>query len=427
MELFRQFFDSRALTLKDPALNALFLSQKSIAGANITPENSLKISGWYAGVRILAETCASIPKIVYRRLPLGGKDRAPEHPVYKLVHTAPNPFMTVPEFYECMMAHTVCWGNSFAVIESNGGGRPIALWPQMPSQTRIQKADGRLWYYFRQPDGTELQAPQSAVLHVRALSSDGILGYSPVDLMREPLGLAKIEEEYRARFFANDARPGIALEYPGSLSEPAFQRYKQEWNEKFSGSENKFRIAFLEQGLKLTAIGFPPEAAQFIEGRKFQLEEIARILGIPLVLLQSTEKATSWGTGIEQFMLAFLQFTIMPWLNRWDARLNTSLFSESEQKVYFVESLIDYLLRADSITRATVLQIWRRNGIINADDWLELENRNPLPGNQGKTYIIEGNMTRLDQVGMTHEPDDDEPEPVPAMNGTSNGNGLAHG
>jgi HK97 family phage portal protein len=234
---------------------------------------------------------------------------------------------------------------------------------------------------------------------MRGLSGDGIIGYCPVDLMREALGLAKIEEEYRARFFKNDARPGAVVEYPGQLSETAYQRYKADWTEAYAGIGNKFRIAFLEQGLKWHDVGFPPETTQFIEGRKFQLEEIARILGVPLILLQSTEKATSWGTGIEQFMLAFMQFTIRPWLKRWEARINQSLFTEAERKIYFVESLIEDLLRADSLARAQMLQIWRRNGIINADDWLALENRNPLPDGKGQIYVIEGNMTRLEQVG----------------------------
>lgn len=390
---------------RDPALLELFGGSRTVAGADITPANALRLSGWYAGVRILAECIASLPFITYRRLERG-KERARKHPVYTLLHDAPNPHMTAVEFVECLQGNLLGWGNAFAEIERNGAGYPVALWPLTPNRVRLQVTPNRLWYYVRLPDGPEVQYREEDILHLRGLSSDGILGYGVVDLMRQTLGLAKLEEEYRARFFINDARPSGIIEYPGAMKDETYERYKRDWQAVMGGMENKFRIGFLEQGLKFHETQFTPEATQFIEGRKFQLEEIARILGIPLILLQSTEKATSWGTGIEQFMLAFVQFTIRPWLKRWEARCNYSLFTKTEREQYFVEALIEDLLRADSKTRAEVLQIWRRNGVINANGWLELENRNPIPGDAGETYIVEGNMTKLQDLGRR------QPEPL---------------
>ena len=390
----------QALSLRDPALIDLFGGRETISGARITPKTALNISGWYAGVRILSETIASLQKVTYKRGADGSKARAVDHPVYKLLHDKPNPFMTAVEYFEAAQGHVLGWGNHFSEIQRDGTGKVVALWPLPPDRVRIQIMPDRLWYYVRAPMGEEIQLRQEQVLHIRSLAGEGIIGYSPVDLQREALGLAKIEEEYRARFFKNDARPSGIVEIPGQLSDPAFQRLKGDIAEKYAGIGNKFRVMLLEEGSKWHDVGFPPATAEFIEGRKFQLEEIARILGVPLILLQSTEKATSWGTGIEQFMLQFMQFTIRPWLKRWEARINASLFTEQEQKSYYVEALIDDLLRADSRARAETLAIWRRNGIINANDWLALENRNPLPGPEGKIYVIEGNMTRLEDVGL---------------------------
>lgn len=417
MQALERAFERRSveqtMLLNDPALRDLFSGgYRSVAGANINPHTALRISGWYAGVQIISGAVASLPAITYERLQRG-KNRATAHPVYRILHDQPNPWMTPTEYFENGQAHILGWGNHFSMIERNGGGQVTALWPMAPDRVRMQVVpeQRRIWYYHYAENGAEQQLPMENVLHVRGLARPGdysIWGYSPVDLAREALGLAKVEEEYRARFFRNDARPGAIVEYPGTMSADAYDRFKKDWQDTYSGLGNKFKIGFLEQGLKWHDVGFAPEAAEFIEGRKFQLEEIARILRIPLVLLQSTEKATSWGTGIEQFMLGFVQFTIREWLKRWERRLNISLFTPTEQRKYYVEFLVKDLLRADSKTEAEVLQIERRNGIINANDWLEITNRNPLPDDLGEKYIVEGNMTTLEQVG--EEP---EPEPTP--------------
>jgi len=417
----------QTLSLRDPALKNLWGSYNTVAGGNITPENSLRISGWYAGIQILAGCVASLPAITYQRL-ARGKKRAIKHPVYRVLHDQTNSWNTPTEFFETSMAHLIMRGNSFALIERDGAGRVMALWPMAPERMRLQIVEGqRIWYYHRAANGGEQQLRMEDVLHVRGLSSDGILGYSPVDLAREALGLAKAEEEYRARFFKNDARPGAVVEYPGAMSEDAYQRFKSDWQETYGGLGQKFKIGFLEQGLKWHDIGFPPETAQFIEGRKFQLEEIARILRIPLILLQSTEKATSWGTGIEQFMLGFIQFTIREWLKRWERRINISLFTPAEQQEFFAEFLVKDLLRADSITEAQVLQIERRNGVINADDWLEITNRNPLPAKQGQIYVIEANMQSLEALQRQAADETVEGDGQGAANGNGNGGAMRGG
>ena len=428
MGLFTKQFRSteQTLFLKDPELYEIFAQRyRTKIGQTITPEGSLRISPWYAGVQIIAGSIAAMPCVTYKRAKTGaGRTRAYSHPVYDLLHDEPNEWMTAFEFIETSMGHLLTWGNSFALIERYGSGALAALWPVAPNRVRIEVVNGRLVYYHHPINGGEQRIPMENMLHVRGLSSDGILGYSPVDLAREQLGLTKAEEEYRERFFLNDARPGAIVEYPGRMDDQAYERFKKDWKETYAGLGNKYKIGFLEAGLKWHDVGFPPEASQFIEGRKFQVEEIARILRIPLVLLQSTEKATSWGTGIEQFKQGFVDFTLREWMTRWEKRFKKSLFTKAERQQYYVEFLADSLLRGDSRTRAEVLQIWRRNGIINADEWREIENKNPLPGGKGKEYIIESNMQLLTPRSALLQAQDEQ-QKIALGNGNGNGNGIS--
>jgi len=403
-----------SLSLRDPALKNLFGGYELVAGAHITPENSLRISGWFACVRIISSAIAKTPLITYRRL-TEGKERALNHPVYAILHDQPNPLMTPMEYFKACQAHVLNWGNSFSMIERNGAGNVVALWPMYPSKVRMQVLPNRIWYYYRLEDGGEQQLRMEDVLHVRGLASDGIIGYSPVDLMREALGLAKVEEEYRARFFKNDARPGAIVEYPGKMTEPAYERFKRDWQETYGGLGNRFKIGFLEMGLKWHEVGVPPQTAQFLEGRKFQLEELARITGTPLVLLQSTEKSTSWGTGVAEIKRAFLENCLLDWFTEWAQRITVSVFTPAERRRYFVEHELKNYLRGDPKTEAEVLQIQRRNGIINGDEWRSIVNMNPLPGGLGKKYIVEGNMTTLAKVGS---------EPSPSAPGAADGGSI---
>lgn len=398
-----------AFTLRDPMAKYFFGAQETVSGAHITPESSLRISGWYSCVRIISSNIAKTPLITYRRL-AQGKERAPDHPVYRVLHDQPNPWMTPMEYFKACQAHLLGWGNSFSLVERSGFGQVVALWPLHPSRVRMEISweRGLLSYYYRMEDGGEQQILMQDMLHVRGLSSDGVIGYSPVDLMREALGLAKIEEEYRARFFKNDGRPGGIVEYPGKMSDDGYERFKKDWHETYAGLGNKFKIGFLEQGLKWHDVSVPPDVAQFIEGRKFQVEELARITGVPLVLLQSTEKSTSWGTGIDSIKQAFLENCLLDWFTEWAQRINISLFTPREQKRYFAEHELKNFLRGDPKTEAEVLQIERRNGVINVDEWRAITNRNPLPNGLGEKYIVEGNMTTLDSVG-------EEPAATPAL------------
>src|SRR5262245_4907095 len=243
---FLRTFEKRDLWAKDPALIGLWGGRELLSGTRIDHVSAMEISAFYACVRIISETVASLPCILYRRIDETGKNRAPDYPLFRILRRRPNEFQSAMEFFELMQSWVLTWGNAFAWIQRNGGGQIQNLWPMAPDRVRIQLLDSRVWYFWTPPNETrEIIFSSDEVLHVKGLG-DWIVGYSPVDRFRETLGLCKAEEEYRARFFKNDARPGAVVEYPGQLSDTAYQRYKQDWQETYSGLGNIFKIAFLE-------------------------------------------------------------------------------------------------------------------------------------------------------------------------------------
>lgn len=380
-------------------------------GVRVNEEKSLQMVAVYACVSYIADYVASLPRIVYERLSKG-KKRAQTHWLYNLVHDQPNPYMNDYEFVETLTGHVLLWGNAFAEIVRDNSGRVIELWPLRPDRMRIQLFNSKLFYYYATPDGTEQQLTQEQVFHLRGLGSDGIVGYSPIQLHREAIGLAFAEQEWRSRFFSNGANFSGVLQHPGQMSKEAVERLRKQWEQKHSGLSNAHRLAVLEEGATWQQIGPPAKDMEFIEGRKYQKNEIATIYRVKPYKIGILEPGTVSFASIEQQALDTHIDTMRPWVLRWEKRLS-HLLSGPERLKFFVEFLFDALLRADSESRARTLQIWRMNGLINADDWLELENRNPLPNNQGKDYWRPTNMA---VVG--------EEEEEPMLTGVSNGNGA---
>lgn len=375
-------------------------------GVPVTEGTAMRSTAVFACVRILAETIASLPLSVYRRLPGGGKGRAQDHYLYPILHDMANPEMTSFELREALMGHLALWGNAYAEIQRDGGGRVITLWPLRPDRMRVTREDKKITYRYQSPKGEEVVLFSNQVLHIRGLSPDGLIGYSPIRMCCEAIGLALATEEFGARFFGNDARPGVVLKHPQKLSDVAYNRLKESWNEQHQGLSNAHRAAILEEGIDIKEIGIPPEDAQFLQTREFQLEEIARIFRVPLHLVGDLKHATF--SNIEHQSIEFVVHTIRPWLVRWEQAINARLLGETERRTYFAEHLVDGLLRGDAKARNEALAIQRQNGIINADEWREIENMNPQPDGQGKVYLVPLNMVPADQIGK--EP---PPEPPP--------------
>lgn len=381
-------------------------AESSATGVKVTETSALQSVAVFACVRLLSETLASIPLPLYKRLTKRSKQRASEHPLYSILHDSPNPEMTSFNFREVLMGHLVLWGNAYAEIDWKPNGKVNALWPLRPDRMRVARRKGKLWYHYRLPDGTEAILPSYQVLHIPGLGFDGIIGYSPIHMAREAIGLSLATEEFGAKFFGNGANPGGVLEHPQSLSKEAQDNLRESWNQMHQGLSNQHRIAILEEGMKYQQIGIPPDDAQFIETRKFQRGEIASFFHIPPHMIGDLEKATY--SNIEHQAIEFVIYTMRPWFVRWEQAINKKLLWPDERKDYFAEFLVEGLLRGDVETRYKAYATARQWGWLSADDIRELENMDPLPDGQGQIYYMPMNMlpageVKTEQKGIREE------------------------
>ena len=378
----------------------------TLSGKPVNETTAMQMTAVYSCVRILSETVAGLPLNVYRYNDRGGKEKAFKHPLYRLLHDEPNPEMTSFAFRETLMSHLLLWGNAYAQIIRNARGEVIALYPLMPNKMTVDRdQNGRLFYSYQRSveDPATLgksiwvTLSPSDVLHIPGLGFDGLIGYSPIAMAKNAIGLAIATEEYGAKFFANGAAPSGVLEHPGTIKDP--QRVKESWNSAYQGSANAHKIAVLEEGMKYTPIGIAPEQAQFLETRKFQINEIARIFRVPPHMLADLEKSSF--SNIEQQSLEFVKYTLDPWVVRWEQSMCRVLFSESEKPTYFIKFNVDGLLRGDYASRMTGYATARQNGWMSANDIRELENLDRISSDLGgDLYLINGAMTKLEDAGL---------------------------
>ena len=372
-----------------------FFFGTSSSGKTVNERTALQTTAVYACVRILAETIAALPLHTYQYTP-GGKEKAAEHPLYYLLHCEPNPEMTSFVFRETLMGHLLLWGNAYAQIIRDGRGRAVGLYPLLPNKMIVNRNDQGQLYYQYEKDGCLYILNRHEVLHIPGLGFDGLIGYSPIAMAKNAIGMAIATEEYGAKFFANGANPGGVLEHPGVVKDPA--RIRESWNAVYQGSGNAHRVAVLEEGMKFQSIGIPPEQAQFLETRKFQINEIARIFRIPPHMIGDLEKSSF--SNIEQQSLEFVMYTLDPWVVRWEQAIQRALFSESEKWQFFVKFNVDGLLRGDYESRMNGYAVGRQNGWLSSNDIRELENLNRIPEDAGgDLYLINGNMTKLAEAG----------------------------
>ncbi|AWW25956.1 phage portal protein [Acetobacterium sp. KB-1] len=365
------------------------------AGKNVNERTAMQTTAVYSCVRILAETIASLPLHTFEYTDVG-KQKAMNHPLYQLLYNEPNPEMTSFVFRETLMSHLLLWGNAYAQIIRNGRGQVMGLYPLLPSKMTVDRAvNGELFYKY-QSDKGEVVLAKEMVLHIPGLGFDGLIGYSPIAMAKNAIGMAIATEEYGSSFFANGANPGGVLEHPGVVKDP--KRVRESWNAVYQGSGNAHRIAVLEEGMRFTPIGIPPEQAQFLETRKFQLNEIARIFRIPPHMIGDLEKSSF--SNIEQQSLEFVKYTLDPWVIRWEQSMQKALLSETDKQKYFIRFSVDGLLRGDYESRMAGYATGRQNGWLSANDIRELENLNHIPEELGgDLYLINGAMTKLQDAG----------------------------
>ena len=382
-----------------------FLFGRTTSGKPVNERTAMQTTAVYACVRILAEAIASLPLHVYEYQDDGGKKLVHDHPLYYLLHDEPNPEMTSFVFRETLMSHLLIWGNAYAQIIRDGAGRVLGLYPLLPDKMEVQRDDrGNIYYvYSRNSDENpmfkeygNIKLKAEDVLHIPGLGFDGLIGYSPIAMAKNAVGMTLACEEYGASFFANGANPGGVLEHPGVLKDPS--KVMESWNSVYRGVNNAHKIAVLEEGMKYQQIGIPPEEAQFLETRKFQINEIARLYRIPPHMVGDLDKSSF--SNIEQQSLEFVKYTLDPWVIRWEQSLQRSLLLPGEKGKYFIKLNVDGLLRGDYQSRMNGYAVGRQNGWFSANDIREMENMNPIPDEEGgNLYLVNGAMTKLADAG----------------------------
>ena len=406
-----------------------FMMGGSTSGKHVNERSAMQMTAVYACVRILSESIASLPVHLYQNETEGSKVRAVKHPLYRILHDEPNPEMTSFVFRETLMTHLLLWGNAYAQIIRNGKGEVIGLYPLMPNRMTVDRdAFGRICYCYQMQDSDahtgktgNVTLKPSDVLHIPGLGFDGLVGYSPIAMAKNAIGLSIATEEYGARFFANGATPGGILEFPGTVKNP--ESIRESWNKGFSGN-NAHKVAILEEGMKYTPISISPEQAQFLETRQFQIDEIARIFRVPPHMVGDLEKSSF--SNIEQQSLEFVKYTLEPWIIRWEQSLNRALLSETEKSDYFVKFNVDGLLRGDYQSRMNGYAIGIQNGFMSPNDVRTLECLDLIPDELGgNKYMCNGNMIDIASVGNQYQTDngDNNNEKVLEVEKSDGGNG----
>lgn len=377
---------------------------RTTSGKNVNEMTALQTTAVYACVRILAEAIASLPIHVYKHTD-EGKEQDVNHQLYYLLHDEPNPDMTSFVFRETLMSHLLIWGNAYAQIIRDGRGQVLALYPLLPDRVSVKRDDkGELYYVYQRSeegnpnfkDKDNIILKKCEVLHVPGLGFDGLIGYSPIAMAKNAVGMTLATEEYGASFFANGANPGGVLEHPGILKDPS--KVRESWNQVYQGTNNSHKVAVLEEGMSYKTIGIPPNEAQFLETRKFQINEIARLYRIPPHMVGDLEKSSF--SNIEQQSLEFVKYTLDPWVVRFEQAFQKALLLPDEKKTYFIKFNVDGLLRGDYQSRMNGYAIGRQNGWLSTNDIRHLEDMNPLSKEEGgDLYLVNGNMTKLEDAG----------------------------
>ncbi|WP_109808411.1 phage portal protein [Sphingosinithalassobacter portus] len=376
-------------------------------GVAVSEHSALYLPIVYACINRIANPIASFPLRIYQNV--GGKrEEVTQHPMSERLRLRPNDYMSARTVTKSKMLHALSWGNGYQEIERNGRGEAVGLWPLLPDRTRPRRKDGAI-VFDTTIDGTGFEIEHRNVLHLMDQSQDGYVGLSQVALAREAMGLALATEKFGAKFFANDAKSGGFLLHPGRLGPQAVTNLAGQKDkaagenpasriERQGGLDNAHRVKVLEEGMKFVSTTIPPDDAQFLSTREFQIAEIARIYDVPLVLVQSHEKSTSWGSGIEQLMIGFVRQTIAPWVEAIEQEMNWKLFTEAERaKGLYVKHSMQALLRGDMAARAAFYKSLFEVGAISPDEIAELEEMEGVGGNGAKRFVPV-NFTPLDRA-----------------------------
>lgn len=399
---------SDSLSSRDGWFVRLLGGGKTAAGTSVSEHTALYLPVVYACVNRIANPLANFPLEIRERNGAGSV-KVEEHPMSQRIGLRPNDFMSSRTLRKTTQGHALLWGNGYQEIERNVRGEAVGLWPLLPDRTRPRrKGDGLV--YSTTIDGTSFEIDHGDIAHVMDLSHDGYIGYSQVALAREAMGMAKALEDFGGKFFANDMKSGGFLMHPGKLSATAHQNLRGRDGQRKAPSEspaaaleaqggldNAHRVKVLEEGMKFVQTTIPPEDAQFLATREHQVAEIARMYDVPLVMLQSHEKSTSWGSGIEQLMLGFIMNTVAPWVQATEQEYNWKLFTQKERdRGLFVKFNMNAILRGDMAARQQFYKAMFEMGM-TINQILALEDMNGI-GEDGDVNFVSNNVQTLERA-----------------------------
>lgn len=375
-------------------VDALSFGRESGSGIKISNSNALTSIPYYSGVNLISQTLAQVPLILYKRLSPRGKNRAIDHQLYRILHEEPNEFMSAFTFKETLQGHLLTWGNAYAEIDWEPRQKIVrALYPLRPDRMQVVWEKGEVVYKYSLPGDTGAKLPAWRILHIPGFGFDGLVGYDPITLAREAIGLSKATEKFGAKFFKSGSALNGVLTHPGRLGPNASENMRKSWEDMYSGLDNAHRVAILEEGVSYQDIGVPPVNAELLGTRKFQISEIARFLRIPPHMIGDLEKATF--SNIEHQGIEYVVYTMTPWFTRWEQGINRKCLSPADRLEYFSEFLAEGLLRGDSQARAAFYKELFQMASISPNDIREKENMNPYEG--GDVYVRPLNMEPVEQ------------------------------
>ena len=374
--------DSRVLA------DYLLTGNRSASGINVTPQTAMQHAAVFSSVRVISESIGHLPLHLYA-LDGDKRSKAIDHPLYDILHTAPNGYMTAQEFQEMTGAHLALRGNFYA-FKNVVRGNVTELLPLNPAAVvpKLTEDGGDVIYDVTFANGKRDVLAADEVYHVKLFSLDGVTGLSPIAQARETIGLSIAAERHGAKLFSNGAQPGGILSTPQVLKTGAHQRIKDSWNEIHQGVENSHRVAILEAGMQWTKTGLTLEEAQFLQTRKYSRSEIAGLFRVPPHKVGDLERSTN--NNIEQQALEFYTDGMMPYLTRIEARVRFSLLKPMDRKTYFAKFNVNGLLRADMSARGRWFDSMVRNGAMSPNEIREFEDMNPRKG--GQIYLTPSNM-----------------------------------
>ena len=393
----------------------LFVFGKANSGEQVDEKSAMQIATVYACVRLLAESVAQLPLHLYKVTESNGQEKASGHPLYKILYREPNPEMTSFSYWEAVMTHLLLWGNSYSQVVRDGKNTVLGLYPLLPENVEIDRTEnGELYYIYHAytnevPGETnkDIIFRRDEILHIPGLSFNGLVGFSPIAMMKNSLGTTMAVEKYGSAFFKNGAQPAGVLQHPGLMKDP--EKVRRQWNEAYGGAGNAHRVAVLEEGMQYKPISLPPEDSQFLSTREFGVEEICRIFRVPPHMVQDLKRATF--SNIEHQSIDFVVHTLDPWLVRIEKAIVKDLLVEDEKDMFFPKFNVDGLLRGDYKSRMDGYSVGIANGIISPNEARRKENMPPLTEEEGGDFhIVNGTFIKLADVGQQYGVQESQPD-----------------